>query len=52
MFPLRFRPLFVLALAVVLASSAFAQSTLIPLTARRDMVFDQSGNYLYISTVP
>jgi WD40 repeat protein len=26
------------------------QSTLIPLTTRRDMVFDHGGNYLYIST--
>lgn len=27
-----------------------AQSTLIPLTTRRDMVFDHAGKYLYIST--
>src|SRR2546430_2598713 len=27
-----------------------AQSTLIPLTTRRDMVFDHSGRYLYVTT--
>lgn len=27
-----------------------AQSTLIPLTTRRDMVFDRTGNYLFITT--
>jgi hypothetical protein len=37
-------------LLLLLADGALAQSTLIPLPARRDMVFDHSGNYLYIST--
>jgi len=32
------------------ATEMRAQSTLIPLTARRDMVFDHAGKHLYIST--
>jgi hypothetical protein len=36
--------------ALLFAHAAAAQSTLIPLTSRRGMVFDHSGQYLYIST--
>lgn len=36
--------------AVITSAAAHAQSTLIPLTTRRDMVFDHSGRYLYITT--
>src|SRR5438132_10529762 len=32
------------------ATRLHAQNTLIPLTTRRDMVFDPSGRYLYITT--
>lgn len=42
---------FLLLLASIGASSLLrAQSTLIPVTQRRDMVFDHAGEYLYIST--
>src|SRR5438067_3059962 len=43
---------FLLALLLLAASvtEIFAQSTLIPINTRRDMVFDHGGNYLYIST--
>src|SRR5436309_2478738 len=37
-------------LCALAGTEAQAQSTLIPLTTRRDMVFDHGGNYLYIST--
>lgn len=36
--------------AIITQTAAQAQSTLIPLTTRRDMVFDHSGRYLYITT--
>src|SRR3954453_12532206 len=36
--------------AALFASEAIAQSTLISLPTRRDMVFDHGGHYLYIST--
>src|SRR5437016_4889133 len=36
--------------ALATTSSLSAQSTLIPLTTRRDMVFDHAGKYLYVST--
>ena len=39
-----------LAAALVPPPPAHAQSTVIPLTTRRDMVFDASGKYLYITT--
>ena len=42
--------LFVSIFCGLAATQAQAQSTLIPLTTRRDMVFDHAGNYLYIST--
>jgi hypothetical protein len=35
---------------IALGADLHAQSVLIPLTTRRDMVFDHTGNYLYIST--
>src|SRR5437660_657745 len=48
-FPLRIALLISLVSALA-ATHARAQSTLVPLTTRRDMVFDHAGNYLYIST--
>ena len=36
--------------AIVTQTAAQAQSTLIPLLTRRDMVFDHSGRYLYVTT--
>jgi hypothetical protein len=44
------RSLLLLIVTAVLSSSAVAQSTLIPLTTHRDMVFDHGGTFLYIST--
>src|SRR2546423_520956 len=41
--------LILISLATV-AAEIRAQNTLIPLTTRRDMVFDHTGKYLYIST--
>ncbi len=39
------------ALATALGTAdLLAQGTLIPLTTRRDMVFDHTGTYLYVST--
>src|SRR5436309_2928380 len=32
------------------AANTSAQNLLVPLTTRRDMVFDHSGRYLYITT--
>ena len=46
----RLRPAIVVLLAMIVASHAFGQGTLIPVRARRDMVFDHSGTFLYIST--
>jgi len=37
-------------LLVAFADESSGQGTLIPLTTRRGMVFDQAGNHLYIST--
>jgi hypothetical protein len=37
-------------MALSAAQLSFAEGTLIPLTTRRDMVFDHSGRYLYITT--
>ncbi len=46
----RFTLRFLLACLLAPLCQVDAQSTVIPLTTRRDMVFDHSGNYLYIST--
>src|ERR1051326_1189995 len=40
----------VLTLCAIAVIEIHAQSTLIPLTTRRDMVFDHAGHYLYITT--
>ncbi|HVF73183.1 MAG TPA: hypothetical protein VM940_16395 [Chthoniobacterales bacterium] len=42
--------LFWAAVLLVSACNAFGQSTFIPVSGRRDMVFDRAGKYLYIST--
>src|ERR1700757_4852079 len=39
-----------LILIATAASELRAQNTLIPITTRRDMVFDHAGKYLYVST--
>ena len=39
-----------IALIVTTTHATFAQGTFIALSTRRDVVFDHSGNYLYIST--
>jgi hypothetical protein len=44
------RILLVCLFALIAMGDLCAQSTLIPLTTRRDMVFDHAGRYLYIST--
>jgi hypothetical protein len=44
-------PRFLAVLFLVVAPAfVLAQSTLIPLTTRRDMVFDRTGSYLFITT--
>jgi hypothetical protein len=44
------RTIFAFLFALLTAVDLQAQSTLIPLATRRDMVFDHAGKYLYITT--